>query len=124
MPPEFQYELSLTTASELQQANTEAVEVFNTFKQKFTPIAQSKRNQRQTGRRRKTYKRKGDSPRISPSKVKRKKLYNIVQDRWKSKRRAKVVEAILTGNLRKVQQSPHGAPELDAFWRGVFEKES
>ena len=53
------------TANELQQANTEAVEVINTLKQKFTPIAQSKRNQGQTGRRRKKRKRKRDSLRIS-----------------------------------------------------------
>ena len=147
LTPQFQYNLSLTAqqetslltkelgdkilsvhnrlaASELQQANTEAVEVFNTLKQKFTPIAVTKRNRGQTGRRRNKRKRKSNSPRISPSKAKRRELYNMVQDRWKSKRRAKVVEAILTGNLGKERQSPHGAPELDAFWRGIFEKDS
>ena len=114
----------MLTEADLEQANTKAIDVFQTLKAKYTPLQTSNRQVNRPGGRSNTRRRASNTPNLPPSRVNRRDLYKMVQTRWKSKRRSKVIETIINGSLGAEPNQSHTSGELGVFWKEIFEKES
>ena len=120
---------SLLMDNRLSEAHSEAVSIFDRLAKSFprlenrNNVTKGKTAPRKIKKRRAVDKRTGKK--MSPSKELRRELYAMVQKSWsKPRKRSKIVNLILSDTLGKKRDRVHSTDELDAYWRGLFNKES
>ena len=116
----------LLVEGDFEAANVLAQQVFETLAGKFESLKTGQkpckqRKARKTGKMR--LKKKGQK-RLSPSKLKRRELYAFVQKQWRTKKRSKIINQILSGKLDKETTPAHSPDELANFWKSLFNRES
>ncbi|KAL5259473.1 hypothetical protein ACHWQZ_G009796 [Mnemiopsis leidyi] len=105
-----------------QEANTLAKAIFEKLSGKFPNLktGDHRPGKQQTARKVGKKRVRGSGKKLSPSKQKRRELYAIVQKQWRTKKRSKVINQILTGNLNKEQSYTHTPDQLAQFWSTLF----
>ena len=118
---------SYLTQGRFEEANSKAIFIFDELAKQFTRLDTRQRKkvvkpaQKRGGK--KTRDRKGKI--ISPSRLRRREQYAIVQKKFKrANKRKSLVNRILAGTLGTTSELAHTSDELANFWQGLFSRES